>query len=105
MGVASTPEVTGRQLPLQCLSESLEPLPSALEPRLPGLTRAAQKDWKNTGVLAGVADCGRSQKWGCRGRFAPGFKNPGVAAGGNHVVSRVERGLTPRFWGSLNHTA
>ena len=26
------------------------------------------------GTLAGVAACGRSQKWGCRGRLALGFK-------------------------------
>ena len=25
-------------------------------------------------VLAGVADCRRSQKWGCKGRWALGFK-------------------------------
>ena len=29
-------------------------------PRLPGLTTAAQYSWKNTGMLPGVADCGRS---------------------------------------------
>ena len=29
---------------------------------------------KNVGMLAGVADCGRSRKWGCRGRLAQGFK-------------------------------
>ena len=33
----------------------------------------AQKNWKKMGMLAGVADCGRSQKWGCRGRLALGF--------------------------------
>ena len=25
-------------------------------------------------MLAGVADCRRSQKWGCKGRWALGFK-------------------------------
>ena len=30
--------------------------------------------WKNTGMLAGVTDCRRNQKWGCRGRLALGFK-------------------------------
>ena len=25
-------------------------------------------------MLAGVTDCGRSRKWGCRGRWALGFK-------------------------------
>ena len=27
------------------------------------------------GMLVSVADCGRSQKWGCRGRLALGFKS------------------------------
>ena len=31
-------------------------------------------------MLAGVTDCGRSQKWGCRGRLVLGFKNPGMSA-------------------------
>ena len=43
-------------------------------PWLPRLTMTAQKSWKNMGVLAGVADCEKSWKWGCRGRLAPGFK-------------------------------
>ena len=43
-------------------------------PRLPGLTVAAQKSWKGTGMLADVAACGRSRKWGCRGRLAQGLK-------------------------------
>ena len=36
---------------------------------------AAQKSWKNRRMLAGVADCGRSWKWGCRGRLVLGFKS------------------------------
>ena len=43
-------------------------------PHLPGLTMAAQKSWKNMGMLAGVANCGRSRKWGRRGRLVLGFK-------------------------------
>ena len=35
---------------------------------------AAQQSLKNRGMLAGVTDCGRSQKWGCRGRLGLGFK-------------------------------
>ena len=35
---------------------------------------ASKKGWKNTVVLAGIDDCGRSRKWGCRGRFVQGFK-------------------------------
>ena len=46
----------------------------ATGPRLSGLTMAAQKSWKNTGMLAGVGNCGRSLKQGCRGRLALGFK-------------------------------
>ena len=34
---------------------------------------AAQKSWKNMGMLADVADGGRSRKWGCRGRLALGY--------------------------------
>ena len=34
-------------------------------------------------MLAAVANCGRSQKWGCRGRLALGFK-PRL---GSHAVS------------------
>ena len=39
-----------------------------------GLTMVAQKSWKNMGMLADVAKCGRSRKWGCRGRLVLGFK-------------------------------
>ena len=53
--------------------ESLQMIGST-GPCLPGLTMAAQKSWKNMGLLAGVANCGRSQKWGCRERLALGFK-------------------------------
>ena len=35
-------------------------------PHLPRLTMAAQKSWKNTGMLAGVTDCRRSQKWAAK---------------------------------------
>ena len=35
---------------------------------------AAQESWKDTGMLAGVTDCRRSQKWGCKRRWALGFK-------------------------------
>ena len=32
------------------------------------------ESWKNMGILAGVADCGRSWKWGCRRKLVLGFK-------------------------------
>ena len=66
MGVTSTHDLTGRQLPLVIAPESeLEDgWLHTLESRLPELTMAAWKGWKNTGVLAGVADCGRGWKWG-----------------------------------------
>ena len=35
-------------------------------PHLPRLTMAAQESWKNTGMLAGVTDCRRSQKWAAK---------------------------------------
>ena len=43
-------------------------------PHLPRLRMAAKKGWKNTGLHVGVTECGRSRKWGCRGRLTLGFK-------------------------------
>ena len=59
-----THDVTGRQLPPVTAPdpELGDGLLHTTRPRLPRLTMAAQKGWKNTGVLAGVADCGRSQR-------------------------------------------
>ena len=75
-------------------------------PHLSGLTMAAQKSWKNTGMLAAVANCGRSRKWGCRGRLALGFKptcsshdhnHHTALAGENHVALELP---LPRSVGS-----
>ena len=58
---------------------------------------AAQKSWKNTGMLVGIADCGRNQKWGCRGRFAWEFiPRPGSHSGQNHRV--LVRVATTQLW-------
>ena len=44
-------------------------------------------------MLAGVTDCRRSQKWGCKGRWALGFKpRPGSHRGGeDHKVLGEKR--------------
>ena len=70
--------------------ESLQMIGST-GPCLPGLTMAAQKSWKNMGMLASVADCGRSQKWGCRGRLALGFKPRGGSHDKNHHTAFAEK--------------
>ena len=92
MGVTSTQDWTGRQLPL--VTEPAWELGDgwlhATGPCLPGLTMAAQKNWKNMGMLAGVAYCRRSWKWGYRGRLPPGFKfRHGNLASRNHTVLRL----------------
>ena len=79
--VTSTQNVAGKQLlqvavPVRAWRR-LAPCHGAtpaMGPHLPRITVAAQESWKNTGMLAGVTDCRRSQKWGCRGRLALGFK-------------------------------
>ena len=48
-------------------------------------------------MLAGVTDCGRSQKWGCKGRWALGFKprrgsHRGREPRGSEVKGRGSRG-------------
>ena len=44
---------------------------------------AAQKSLENTGMLAGVTDCGQSRRWGCTGKLVLGFKpRNGSRAGG-----------------------
>ena len=58
-------------------------------------------------MLAGVTDCRRSWKWGCRGRLALGFK-PGVATvPGEDHAALAEWGPqisdTADGAGSLNH--
>ena len=55
-------------------------------PHLPTLTMAAQKNWKNMGMLASVADCGRSRKWGCRRRLVLGFKPGNATMTGEHSL-------------------
>ena len=43
-------------------------------------------------MLAGVTDCRRSQKWGCRGRLALGFKpRHGSLEREDHVVLKEKR--------------
>ena len=95
--MTSTHDVTGGQLPLITVpaQELGDDWLHNTGPHLPRLTMAAQKSWKNMGILAGVADCGRSRKWGCRGRFAPGFK----PRRGSHV------GWNQAVWGSFYLTA
>ena len=75
--MTSTQDVTGKQLPLVTVPawELGDDWLHTSGPRLPTLTMAPGKPWKkNKGMLAGVTDCGRSQKWGCRGRLALGFQ-------------------------------
>ena len=76
MGVTSTQDGSGKQLPLVIgpAGERGDDWLHAMGPHLPRLTMAAQKSWKNTGMLAGVTDCRRSRKWGCKGSGALGFK-------------------------------
>ena len=53
------------------------------------------------GMLAGVTDCGRSQKWGCRGRLALGFKpRRGSHAGAFWDHAALGCSLLPRGLGS-----
>ena len=53
---------------------------------------AAQSSWKNTGMLAGVTDCRRSQNWDCKGRWALGFKpRPGSHRRRDHVALKRRR--------------
>ena len=58
-----THDVTGRPLPLEELGDDWL---HAMGPHLPRLTLAVQQCWKNTGMLAAVANCGRSRKWCCK---------------------------------------
>ena len=87
--MTSIHDVTGRQLSLVTApaKEFGDGLLHTMVPCLPGLMMAPKKGWKNTGMLAGVADCWRSQKWGFIGRFGPGFKpRCGSHVGSNHRV-------------------
>ena len=44
-------------------------------------------------MLAGVTDCRRSQKWGCKGRWALGFEpRPGSHRESRPCSSEVNRG-------------
>ena len=92
MGVTLTHDVTGRPLPLEELGDDWL---HAMGPHLPRLTLAVQQCWKNTGMLAAVANCGRSQKWCSRGRLVLGFKprcSSHVASFWDHVA-----------WAEKNH--
>ena len=74
MGVTSTQDVAGRQLPLVTVPvwELGDDWLHAMGPRPPGLLWQP-RGWKNRGMVAGVTDCGRSRKWGCRGRLVLGL--------------------------------
>ena len=58
-------------------------------PHLPRLTQASKKGWKKRGVLAGVPNCGRSQKQAAEEDWH-GDVNPGLAAmldcSGPHIL-------------------
>ena len=84
MGETWTHDINGRQLPLVTEPQwkCRDSLLYAMGPHLPGLTMEAPKSWEELGMLAGVADCGRSEKWGWRGRFMLGFK----LRHGSHMV-------------------
>ena len=69
-------------------------------PHPPRLTMAAQYSWKNTGMLAGVTDCRRSLKWGCRGRLVLGFKLRWDRHTWERTTWSWRRGeRTTQFWG------
>ena len=94
MGANSTQDGTGKQLPLVTgpVGELGDDWLRAKGPHLPRLTMAAQLSWKNTGMLAGVTDCRRSWKWGCRGRWALGYNLATTAVEGeDHVVLEERR--------------
>ena len=97
MGVALTHDTPGRlpHLVTAVARELGDGLLHTTGPCLPGLTLAAQKGWKNTGTLARVAHCGRSEKWGCRERLPPLFKRKWAAM----WIGTI------RFWASLYHAA
>ena len=71
MGVTSTQEVTGTQLPLITVpawglgAHGVTPVQTYY---------GSPESWKNMGMLAGVANCRKSRKWDCRGRLALVFK-------------------------------
>ena len=52
---------------------------------------ASQKSWKNMGMLASVANCGRSRKLGYRGRLVLGFKPSHGSHDKNHHVALAEK--------------
>ena len=70
---------------------------------------AAKKSWKKHGMLAGIANCERSEKWDCRARLVLGFKpSCGSHARENHAAlekggtqAALVRGRTTWLWGSL----
>ena len=97
LGVTSTQDVTGRQLPL--VTDPAEELGDdwlhTTGPHLPGLTMAAQESWKNTGRLAAGANCGRSRKWCGRGGLALGFE----PRRGSHAASFWDHAA----WAEKNH--
>ena len=47
------------------------------------------------GMLAGVTECSRSRKWGCRGRLALGFKP--------RLGSHTWKGTTQLWWRREDH--
>ena len=92
---------TEKQLPLVTgpVGELGDDWLHAMGPHLPKLTMAAQKSWKNTGMLAGVADCRRSQKWAAK-EDGHWDLNLGPAAIERRETTRLQRvGRTTRLWG------
>ena len=134
--MTSTQDVTGKQLPLvrapACVRawRRLAPHHRAMPART---YYGSPKNLENTGMLVGVANCGRSWKWGCRGKLALGFKprhgshvkKPPCGFGkkrGDHMALARKgescsfgkkgrttwlwsKGETTRVWGSLCHAA
>ena len=77
MGMTLTQDVTGRQLPLLTapgLSENLEMVHSSPQGHACQDQLWQPRKTENTGVLAGVAGCERSRKWGYEGSSRLGFK-------------------------------
>ena len=94
-----TQDVGGNSPWLQHLRESLEMIGSMpWGHTCPDLQWQPSKE-KNVGMLAGVTDFRRSQKWGCRGRLALGFKPRHGSHTGGEPPTLAEWG--PRGFGVL----
>ena len=91
--MTSTHDVTGRQLPL--VTAPVEELGDDWLHTCLDLLWQPRKAGKNMGMLAAVANCGKSQKWCSRGRLALGFK----IQAGSHVASFWDHAA----WAEKNH--